>query len=80
MFCFGDLDVNFVETVFYPNTVFLLCLSSKWRRVEVSPSSQGNEPLVREILKKERKRLPAFEGNWTEKFAFMHLPGFSSIW
>ncbi|KAF3554253.1 hypothetical protein F2Q69_00013528 [Brassica cretica] len=35
---------------------------------------------VKEILKEERKRLPDFEGNWTEKSAFMHLPGFSSIW
>ncbi|KAH0906088.1 hypothetical protein HID58_037915 [Brassica napus] len=35
---------------------------------------QSKEPPVREILKKDRKRLPAFEGNWTEKFAFMHLP------
>ncbi|KAF3529107.1 hypothetical protein DY000_02040760 [Brassica cretica] len=41
---------------------------------------RGKEPPVREIPKKERKRLLAFEGNWTEKFAFMHLPGFSSIW
>ena len=41
---------------------------------------QSKEPPVREILKKDRKRLPAFEGNWTEKFAFMHLPGFLSIW
>ena len=22
----------------------------------------------------------AFEGNWTEKFAFSHLPGFSATW
>ncbi|KAF3602746.1 hypothetical protein F2Q69_00036253 [Brassica cretica] len=41
---------------------------------------RGKEPPVREIPKKERKRLLAFEGNWTKKFAFMHLPGFSSIW
>ncbi|KAF3590525.1 hypothetical protein DY000_02022118 [Brassica cretica] len=41
---------------------------------------RGKEPPVREVPKNERKRLPAFEGNWTEKFAFMHLPGFSSIW
>ena len=41
---------------------------------------RGKESPDREILKKERKRLPAFEGNWTEKFAFMHLPSFSSIW
>ncbi|KAF2562537.1 hypothetical protein F2Q70_00017786 [Brassica cretica] len=54
--------------------------SSAEFRVEVSPSSSRQGAPVREILKKERKRLPAFEGNWTEKFAFMHLSGFSSIW
>ncbi|KAF3511289.1 hypothetical protein F2Q69_00009734 [Brassica cretica] len=40
----------------------------------------AEEPPVREVLKKERKRLPDFAGNWTEKFAFMRLPGFSPIW
>ncbi|KAF3499118.1 hypothetical protein F2Q69_00042924 [Brassica cretica] len=40
VFFFGDLDVNFVGTVFDPNTVFLLCLSSKWRRVEASRRNQ----------------------------------------
>ncbi|KAF2596165.1 hypothetical protein F2Q68_00010722 [Brassica cretica] len=40
----------------------------------------AEEPPVRKILKKDRKWLPAFKGNWTEKFAFMHLPAFSSIW
>ncbi|KAH0880085.1 LOW QUALITY PROTEIN: hypothetical protein HID58_067479 [Brassica napus] len=62
------------------NLVFLLRLSSKWRRVEVPPSSSKQGPPVREILKKDKKRLPAYEGNWTDKFAFMHLSGFSSIW
>ncbi|WZZ78187.1 hypothetical protein YC2023_098759 [Brassica napus] len=35
---------------------------------------------VQEISKKERKRHPVFDGRWTEKFAFMRLPGFSSVW
>ncbi|KAH0867437.1 LOW QUALITY PROTEIN: hypothetical protein HID58_074459, partial [Brassica napus] len=39
-----------------------------------------NEPPVTEVPKRERKRLPAFAGNWTEKFAFMRLPGFLPIW
>ncbi|KAH0866860.1 hypothetical protein HID58_073882, partial [Brassica napus] len=51
---------------------------TEWRYYHLRP--RGKEPPVREILKKERKRLPDFEGNWTEKFAFMHLPVFSSIW
>ncbi|KAF3579443.1 hypothetical protein DY000_02031572 [Brassica cretica] len=51
--------------------------SAEWRYY-LHP--RGKEPPVREIPKKERKQLLAFEGNWTEKFTFMHLPGFSSIW
>ncbi|KAH0867433.1 hypothetical protein HID58_074455 [Brassica napus] len=30
---------------------------------------RGKDPPVREVPKRERKRLPAFAGNWTEKFA-----------
>ncbi|KAH0917490.1 hypothetical protein HID58_025150 [Brassica napus] len=48
--------------------------------MEVLSSSSGKEPHVREVPKKQRKRLPAFAGNWTAKFAFMRLPGFSPIW
>ncbi|KAF3554568.1 hypothetical protein F2Q69_00013616 [Brassica cretica] len=51
--------------------------SAEWRYY-LHP--RGKEPPVREIPKKERKRILAFEGNWTEKLAFMHLSGFSSIW
>ncbi|KAH0853990.1 hypothetical protein HID58_092711 [Brassica napus] len=74
----GDLNglVIGVAEVLYSYSVSLLS-GTEWR-YHLRP--RGKEPLVREILKKERKRLPAFEGNWTEKFAFMHLPGFSSIW
>ncbi|KAF3568739.1 hypothetical protein DY000_02014295 [Brassica cretica] len=35
---------------------------------------------VREISKNERKRHRVFDSRWTEKFAFMHLPGFSPVW
>ncbi|KAH0910768.1 hypothetical protein HID58_034089 [Brassica napus] len=41
---------------------------------------RSKEPPVREVPKKERKKLMAFEGNWTEKFAFSHLPGFLATW
>ncbi|KAF2564588.1 hypothetical protein F2Q70_00014833 [Brassica cretica] len=41
---------------------------------------RGGELPVQEIVKKERKRLPVFDGRWTEKFAFMYLPGFSTVW
>ncbi|KAF3554979.1 hypothetical protein F2Q69_00013484 [Brassica cretica] len=74
----GDLNglVIGVAEVLYSYSVSPLS-GSEWR-YHLRP--RGKEPPVREILKKETKRLPAFEGNWTEKFAFMHLPGFSSIW
>ncbi|KAH0858974.1 hypothetical protein HID58_087235, partial [Brassica napus] len=42
--------------------------------VDLGPSS------AEEITKKNRKRVPAFDGRWTEKFAFMYLPGFSPLW
>ena len=41
---------------------------------------RGGELPVQEDAKKERKRLPVFDGHWTEKFAFMYLPGFSIVW
>ena len=51
--------------------------SAEWRYY-LRPRSK--EPPVREVAKKERKKLMAFEGNWTENFAFSHLPGFSATW
>ncbi|KAH0858915.1 hypothetical protein HID58_087176 [Brassica napus] len=50
---------------------------AKWRYY-LRP--RGKEPPIREVPKRERKRLPAFAGNWTENFAFMRLPGFLPIW
>ena len=41
--------------------------------------THGRELPVQEIQKKERKHHPGFDGRWTEKFAFIHLPGFSSV-
>ena len=51
--------------------------SAEWR-CYLHPRSK--EPPVREVPMKERKKLLAFEGNWTENFAFSHLPGFSATW
>ena len=48
------------------------------RRYHLHP--RGRELPVQEITKKNRKRVPAFDGRWTEKFAFMYLPGFSPVW
>ena len=55
----------------------VLLNSAEWRYY-LLPRSK--EPPVREVPKKERKKLMAFEGNWTEKFAFSHLPGFLATW
>ena len=41
---------------------------------------RGGELPVQEIAKKDRKRVPTFDGRWIEKFAFMYLPGFSTVW
>ena len=35
---------------------------------------------VQEISKNERKRHPVFDSRWTEKIAFMRLPGLSPVW
>ncbi|KAH0879421.1 hypothetical protein HID58_066815, partial [Brassica napus] len=48
----------------------------------ISPLNGGEgryhlHPCNREL---PRKRHPAFDGRWTEKFAFMRLPGFSAVW
>ncbi|KAF2553667.1 hypothetical protein F2Q68_00033607 [Brassica cretica] len=51
--------------------------SLRWRYY-LRPRSK--EPPVREVPKKERKKLLSFEGNWTENLAFSHLPGFSATW
>ncbi|KAF2544364.1 hypothetical protein F2Q68_00031132 [Brassica cretica] len=50
---------------------------SEWR-YHLHP--RGGELPVQEIVKKNRKRVPDFDGRWTEKFAFMYLPGFSPVW
>ncbi|KAF3526750.1 hypothetical protein F2Q69_00048454 [Brassica cretica] len=58
--------VEWSRVVWFPQGVprfsFITC--AKWRYY-LRP--RGKEPPVREVLKKERKRLPAFAGNWTEK-------------
>ncbi|KAH0903281.1 LOW QUALITY PROTEIN: hypothetical protein HID58_042784 [Brassica napus] len=40
---------------------------------------RGGELPVQEIAKKDRKRVPTFDGRWIEKFAFMYLPGIPSV-
>ena len=74
----GDLYGLVIGVAEVMCSYFVSPLSSAEWRYYLHP--RGKEPPVREIPKKERKRLLAFEGNWTKKFAFMHLPGFSSIW
>ena len=42
--------------------------------------TRNRELTVQEISKNERKRHPVFDSRWTERFAFMGLPGFSPLW
>ena len=74
----GDLNGLVIGVAEVLCSYYVSPLSSTEWRYHLHP--QGKEPPVREVVKKERKWLPAFEENWTEKFAFMHLPSFSSIW
>ncbi|KAH0872007.1 LOW QUALITY PROTEIN: hypothetical protein HID58_069369, partial [Brassica napus] len=43
-------------------------------------SGQLNPPAWRTLIALQNLGLPAFAGNWTEKFAFTRLPGFLPIW
>ncbi|KAF3506498.1 hypothetical protein F2Q69_00006871 [Brassica cretica] len=74
----GDLEglVNGVAEIL--SYYFVSPLNSGEGRYNLHPRSKV--PLIHEIPKKERKRHPGFEGRWTEKFGFMHLPGFSPVW
>lgn len=74
----GDLEglVLGVAEVMY--SYFISPLNGGEWRYHVHPYNR--EPPVQDISKKERKRHPVFDGCWTKRFAFMHLPEFSSIW
>ncbi|KAF2579668.1 hypothetical protein F2Q68_00005164 [Brassica cretica] len=41
---------------------------------------RNRELPVQQISKNERKRHPVFDSRWTEKIAFMRLPGLSPVW
>ena len=70
-----DLTIGIAEVLY---SYAISPLNGGERRYHLHP--RGRELPVQEIQKKERKRHPVFDGRWTEKFAFMHLLGFSSVW
>ncbi|KAF3487520.1 hypothetical protein F2Q69_00052606 [Brassica cretica] len=74
----GDLQGLLIGVAEVLCSYFVSPLSGAEWRYYLHP--RGKEPPVREVPKRERKCLPAFAGNWTEKFAFMRLPGFLPIW
>ncbi|KAH0872002.1 hypothetical protein HID58_069364 [Brassica napus] len=74
----GDLQGLIIGVAEVLCSCFVSPLSGSEWRYYLHP--RGKEPPVREVPKRERKRFPAFTGNWTEKFAFMRLPGFLPIW
>ena len=74
----GDLNGLVIGVAEVLHSYSVSPLSGAEWRYHLRP--RGKEPPAREVLKKDRKRFPAFEGNWMDKFAFMHLPGFLSIW
>ena len=67
--------ISKVAEVLYSYAITLL--NGGERKYHLHP--RGGELLVQEIVKKEIKRLPVFNGRWTEKFAFMYLLGFSTV-
>ncbi|KAF3600312.1 hypothetical protein F2Q69_00035703 [Brassica cretica] len=70
------LDISPVAEVLHSYAI--THLNGGERRYHLHP--RGGELPVQEIAKKNRKRVQAFDGRWTEKFAFMYLPGFSPVW
>ncbi|KAH0898735.1 hypothetical protein HID58_048303, partial [Brassica napus] len=74
----GDLQGLVIGVVEVLCSYFVSPLSGAEWRYYLCP--RGKEPPVREVPKRERKRLLAFAGNWTEKFSFMRLPRFLPIW
>ncbi|KAF2580793.1 hypothetical protein F2Q68_00005071 [Brassica cretica] len=74
----GDLEGLTIGVAEVLYSYAITPLNGGERRYHLHP--RGRELPVQEVVKKERKRLPVFDGNWTENFAFMYLPGFSTVW
>ena len=75
---FGDLEGLTIGVAEVLYSYAITQLNGGERRYHLHP--RGGELPVQEIAKKNRKCVPAFDGHWTEKFAFMYLPGFSPVW
>ncbi|KAF3547438.1 hypothetical protein DY000_02007577 [Brassica cretica] len=71
----ADEVISKVAEVLYSYAITLL--NGGERKYHLHP--RGGELLVQEIVKNEIKRLPVFNGRWTEKFAFMYLLDIPSV-
>ncbi|KAL0730580.1 hypothetical protein Bca4012_026673 [Brassica carinata] len=74
----GDLEGLVIGVAKVLHSYFISPLNGGEGRYHLHPHLK--DPLVQEVPKRKRKRHPVFESRWTEKFAFMHLPGFSPVW
>ncbi|WZZ88663.1 hypothetical protein YC2023_117242 [Brassica napus] len=74
----GDLEGLTIGVAEVLYSYAITPLNGGERRYHMHP--RGRELPVQEIVKRERKRLPVFDRRWTEKFAFIYLPGFSTVW
>ncbi|KAG2322998.1 hypothetical protein Bca52824_016211 [Brassica carinata] len=74
----GDLEGRVIGVVNVLYSYSISPLNGGEGRYHLHPRIR--ELPVHEIPKRERKHHPVFESRWTKKFAFMGLPGFSSIW
>ena len=74
----GDLEGLTIEIAEILYSYTITPLNGGERRYHLHP--RGGEFPVQEVVKKEGKHLPVFYGHWTEKFAFMYLSGFSTVW
>ena len=73
----GPVYEGYFELGFRDRVLVLVANISE--TLAISPC-QLNPPAWRTLIALQNLGLPAFAGNWTEKFAFMRLPGFLPIW
>ena len=74
----GDLEGLTIGVADVLHSYAITQLNGGEQRYHLHPRCR--ELPVQKIAKKNRKRVPAFDGRWTEKFAFMYLPGLSPVW
>ena len=74
----GDLEGLTIGVAEVLYSYAITHLNGGERRYHLHP--RGGELPVQKVVKKEREHLRIFYGHWTEKFAFIYLSGFSTVW